>query len=63
MAKLIKIKNKGRKFGADPEYIGLIDGKKRYLFTEEQMAAAEIRAAQNNEDFPKPYFWHKWLGK
>jgi len=65
--RLFRVKNKGRKFGANEYYTFTIledsDGNNEtpYLFTDAQIEDAEIRAEKNPEDLLKKSRFTDWL--
>ena len=65
--RLFKVKNKGRKFGANEFYAFVYledsdgDNETPYLFTTHQLEEAKIRAEKNPEDLLKKDRLTDWL--
>jgi hypothetical protein len=60
--KIIEVKNKGRRFGANSKYYAIWTENSTkeevcLLFTENQLKTARIRANKNTEDIPKKGFF------
>jgi len=60
--KIIRVENKERKFGANPEYLAIwVENQKGVeyclLFTERELSVAKDRADKNKEDIPRKGFF------
>ena len=60
--KIIKVENKDRKFGANPEYLAIwveseSGNEHCLLFTERELSVAKDRADKNKEDIPRKGFF------
>lgn len=60
--KIIKVDNKERKFGANPEYLAIwVENQSNdefcLLFTERELKVAKDRADKNKEDIPRKGFF------
>jgi len=60
--KILRVENKDKKFGANPEYLAIwVENEKGkeycLLFTERELKVAKDRAEKNPEDIPRKGFF------